>query len=579
MNNKLGINFEACFPDEERKALNEYLMGVSKAKLLKISSFFLGFNPEKSQYSDVAAFLHMFFSEGNSDFKETVFNNILKYVENVEYPLEMYEIPYVKSSLLLFEFIFDKIPEDQTTTKNKEEIERDIFKAYVALSQICITEYEKARRAFDEARETKLTWEEVMLANSFHNHDLINYRVEKVFSSQFLRAFYYFEFLSEREDCQVLLKTFYEHYGVKNYKEYLRRLLGITYPVLMMEREAHTEIHLDNTENAPFLNKHIIELDEEISQLDFIKVRSNPLYKFEENKYRIVYPLFVIEMIYNGLFFRLKAINENLDDNKVNGFYNLKTLEYSEQFVLSTLLREIYGKSYIQFSGEELDKIIAGAPDYYVRNGKYIHLYESKDILISKEIKQSEDFDVLRDELKLKLYENEKGKPKAIKQLVESVKKILSQEVPYDKNIKAKGLQIFPILILHYRMFNALGMNTVLNKLFKQELEKLEQKGFDISGVHSSVVIDVETLIFNREILQSKKIKLQDALLEYEKSYLSFDIKYVRARSYAELIQKSQNSLTPFSHYLDNKVGKLKLNRSIKNLLEKAYTLFEDDEN
>jgi len=580
MNNKIGINFVACFGEEERKPIEEYLSGIDKAQLLKISSYFLGINPEKSEYSDVMAFLHMFFSPENTEFKDAIFSNIVDFVQNGPYPLELYEIPYVKSSLYLFEYIFDKIPEDQATTKTQVEMERDIFKAYVSLNQSVITEYEEKRRAIDEARNRSLTSSEVMLANSFHNSDLINFREDKLFSCQLLRAFYYFEFLSEREECKALLEAFYKNYGVKDYKEYLRRLLGITYPVLMKDREAHTEIHLELEEHASFLDKHIIEIGEEITEVDFLTVRSKPLYKFEPNKYRVVYPLFVIEMIYNGLYFRLRAINDDLpDEHKVKKLYDLKTYEYSEQYVLSKILKEIYGKRYIQKSGKELDAILPGAPDYYVRNGKYVHLYESKDILVKKEAKQSTDYDELTEDLKLKLVENQQGKRKAVRQLVESIRKLITQEATYDVNFPVKKAQIFPILVLHYRMFNAAGFNAVINTWFKEELQLLEGDGLDITKVHDLLVIDIETLIFNKEALKSGKITIQEAIIEYERDYLKFDVTQAKASSQDELFNISQNASTPFSFFLDNKVGKLKLNRSTRELLTKAFTLFEDNEN
>ena len=61
-----------------------------------------------------------------------------------------------------------------------------------------------------------------------------------------------------------------------------------------------------------FIDKHVAREDEHITEVDFLKVRSNPLYKFEEDKYRIISPLFTIEMIYNGLYFRLKSMKEKL---------------------------------------------------------------------------------------------------------------------------------------------------------------------------------------------------------------------------------------------------------------------------
>jgi hypothetical protein len=150
---KLGINFEACFPNEERGSLEDYLSGIEKADLLKMGSFFLGFNTEKSRYSNITHFLQMYFSFENSDFAQTIYENILNYVEISEYPLDIYEVPYVVSSLRLFEFIFDEIPENQETTKTNQEIEQDTFKAYVLLNQITITERDFISNQIREANK------------------------------------------------------------------------------------------------------------------------------------------------------------------------------------------------------------------------------------------------------------------------------------------------------------------------------------------------------------------------------------------------------------------------------------------
>jgi hypothetical protein len=328
-----------------------------------------------------------------------------------------------------------------------------------------------------------------------------------------------------------------------------------------------------------FIDKHVASVDESITEVDFLKVRSNPLYKFEEDKYRIISPLFTIEMIYNGLFFRLKAINNQLpNSDKVPSFYNLKTYEFSEQYVLAKLLKEIYGNRYIQKSGSELDGIMAGAPDYYMRNGKYVHVYESKDILISKESKQSIDYRDLENELKIKLFENEKGSAKAVRQLVETIRKILNDEAVYDPNIPLAKVQIFPVLILHYSMFNAAGLNRVINKWFVEELARLEELELDTSRVHDLVIIDIETLMFNKDALIKRKITLQNSFLEYEKYYLRFNISNARPRprNQEEANKLLENSLLPFSFYLDNKIEKLGYKRSGKDLLEKANVLFEE---
>ncbi|WP_179022129.1 hypothetical protein [Winogradskyella forsetii] len=578
---KLAINYEACFPREERGTLENYLSGIAKSELLKMSSFFLGFNPNNSRYSDIRDFFDMFFSAENAEFSDNVFNNVLQYIAATPQPYQMYEVPYVVSSLNLFEFIFDKIPEHQITTKSNAEVERDIFRAYVLLNQKTITERDRISQQIRDDNDITLSMAQALLQISFHNNDLINYRIEKVFYCQFVRALFYFEFLSFRENCNELLEAFYAFYEVVDYKDYLRRLLGISHAVLMKDREAHTEIHLENIENRAFIDKHIASSDSLLTELDFINSRGNPLYKYEDDKYRIISPLFTIEMIYNGLFFRLKNINADLQGAaKVSGFYNLKTYEYSEQYVLSKLLKEIYGNRYIQKSGAELDAVLPGAPDYYMRNGKYIHIFESKDILITKESKQSFDYRDLENELSIKLYENEKGSAKAVRQLAETVRKILSGEATYDTGIPTNRSHIFPILVLHYRLFNAAGMNSVINEWFKNEMAALQESGLDTSRVHDLILIDIETLLFNREAFANRIISLQDVLLEYEKNYLRFDITKARPRpkNQREVSDLFQKSLTPFSFYLDNKVEKLGYRRNGDDLLQKAAVLFDEEE-
>lgn len=385
--------------------------------------------------------------------------------------------------------------------------------------------------------------------------------------------------MSQKEKCQALLNAFYKYYCVKDYNDYLRRLLGITYPVLMKDKESHTEIHLDNLDNEDFIDKHILSSDEVASELDFLTLRSKPLYKFGKGKYRIISPLFTIEMIYNGLYFRLKEINNKLSgDDKVSGLYGLKTYEYSEQYALDTLLQEIYGKRYYQKSGKELDKIMNGAPDYYIRNGKHTVIFESKDILISKESKQCTDFRILRNELRLKLYENEKSKPKAVRQFVENIRKLLKGEADYDANFPVNKGIIFPVLVVHYRMFNAAGLNHIINGWFRNELEKLKHESLDISRVQDLIIIDIDTLVFNKEALQSGKLPLWNALMEYQENYLRFDLSKVRPRPRSEEkgIYLLESSFHPFSFYLDNKVEKMKLERTPKELLEKATSLFPE---
>lgn len=576
---KIPIPFEACFPDETPQNLKSYFDGADKATLLKIGSFFLGFKIQNSIYSNIISFLDMFFSAENQYFKEVIIINLRKYISKDMKTAEDYEIPYIISSLFFFEFVYDYIDNSQVQTISYPEIEQNVFKAYLLLNQMNTVEREKAIKKSLEDNGITLSAAEVLLLHQFHNYDLTNYRIDKVFTCQFLKSIYFFEFLDSKEETAELLKSFYSFYGVKGYKDYLKRLFGLVYPVLMADLESHTEILIEDKEDIKFVDKHIVNSDETITDIDFVKTRSNPLYKYEEEKYRVIYPLFVLEMIYNGLYFRLKNINDKFDASiKLKDLYNIKTYAFSEQQVLNSILREIYKNKYVQKSGLELDAIMDGAPDYYMRNGKKVFLYESKDILINKDVKQSIDFNQIKNELKIKLFENEKGKSKAVKQLIKSIKDILKGKAVYDKMIPLNKVEIFPILILHNRIFEVVGLNKIINNWFQEELQKLVADGINTSRIHSLIIIDIDTLIFNKQFFIENKISLEQCIVEYEKDYLYLDLKKKNIKTKEQAEKLIRDSFLPFSYFLEKKIESKFVRNSPNEILDKGYELFDEDE-
>ncbi|PHS10308.1 MAG: hypothetical protein COA88_02365 [Kordia sp.] len=107
---------------------------------------------------------------------------------------------------------------------------------------------------------------------------------------------------------------------------------------------------------------------------------------------------------------------------------------------------------------------------------------------------------------------------------IRSVRHILKGQLAFDTRLKHKNIAIHPILVLHYRMFNAGGLNKVLNLWFQDELKKLKDEGLDISKVRPFTIIDIDTLIFHKDIFSSRKLNLEDCLLEYQNDYLNFSI-------------------------------------------------------
>ncbi len=577
---KIVITYNDIFPEEIPTDINEYLEGIDKKMLLKFSSFILGFS-RNSAYENPITFLEMYFSSENADFLKGVFQNLKTFVSDEDYGMDSYSFPYMISSLSFFENAHDK-EYGETKEYSNQEIEIRVFKAYLLLNKINITDRtpilnESTKHIKKEVSKYPVAYIIGLFLNS---SDFSNYDIRKIFVTQTIRAISFFNFLEEREEAKELIKEFYKVYNISGYQEYIKRLLPIKISVLTKEKDTHTDIKIpegeDQASSINFLENFALSESQLPQDFDFVNIRSNPIYRVDENTFRLTYPLFALELIGNGLYFKFKAINDKLPkETRVKDLYGLKTYEFSEKYILHDVLKEYYGRRYFQRNGDELDAEYDGAPDYYVRNGKRIFLYESKDILINAKVKQSSDFREINKELSIKLFQNEKGKPKAVLQLINNIRKILSKTLEFDSGFNPKNVIIHPLLVLHYRIFNTAGLNKWVNFWFQDELEKLKQEGFDVKNVRPLLLIDIDTLIFNKDVFQNRKLSLEKVFLDYQDDYLNFSFQGKKFGSEEEATQASKNSLIPFGDYLDDKVELEGMRVIPREFEEKAYGLFD----
>lgn len=575
---KLVLSFAEVFPGETPKQLHEYLQGIDRKTLMKIGSFFLGFNHRGSQYSDPIAFMQMFFSDANFEIFQTASKNIETYLGQTGHTIENVEIPYAVSSLKFFEFAFN-IAEAVDYKKSEEEAQIDIFKAYLLINQQLTKVRDSTIHQIDDLLPLHKKATGILLFLQLHNFDLTNYDIDKLFSTQFLRALMFFDFLHQREDCKILLEEFYKHFGVEDYKEYLKRILPLTTSIVKKDKEAHTDIVLDelaDEKDIEFLNKLSIDNVEALKDFDFKNIRATPIYRVSERTFRIISPLFAMELIYNGLYWKFKEINDKLTkQQKPKDLYGLKTFEFSEKFVLNTVLKEIFGDRYVQKTGDELDRHYVGAPDYYARKNNQIILFESKDIMLNAQIKESMDFLEIQQALSEKLYKKEDGTAKAVMQLINNVRKALTSKLGFDTDYKVNEVIITPVLVLHYRMFNTPGLNKFINFWFQEELEVLKNEGLKVSNVRPLVIVDIDTLIFNKDVFADRILNLEDCLTDYQTDYVGYNGQGRTFTSQQSQEQALFNSFLPFGAYLDDKIDKMGLRKAPRDIENNGFKIFD----
>jgi hypothetical protein len=134
------------------------------------------------------------------------------------------------------------------------------------------------------------------------------------------------------------------------------------------ENESHTDFHVPEGESfesaCAFLDKLIVEDQEDLNEYDFLTLRSKPFYKVKDGVYRIIFNLFVVEKIFKGVYFFLRDINKTLPDaQQVKALKSLVGDFFSEQVVLYDTIQTIFPEKCIKFSGQEIvQKGISAGP-------------------------------------------------------------------------------------------------------------------------------------------------------------------------------------------------------------------------
>ncbi len=580
------LEFDVAFPEEERLSIEQYLAGSSREMILNAATFFLAFKSHKSKFDDNRKFLEMFFCKENNGLA----NQIYERIKEFEKKGVRIRIINTYSSLKLFEYFFTKPEEPET--QSQAELEVNLFKAYLALN----SEFtEKQSIAFTSAQESdeELKIPMMMFCMQYPVSDKTNYDINQIWATQMIKAIYLFQFLESHEKTQPLLAAFLAYFNCPTWQEYLKSLLPLTTPAIKSEREAHTDIIVEPDEKfeqgCAFIEKLMVQEQDELDPNDFLTIRAKPFYKVKDGVYRIIFNLFVVEKIFKGVYFLLRDVNKTLPAaSRIKDIRSFYGDEFSEKILCYKVMESIYPDKCIRYTGKELAEMkIDAAPDYYVRKGKNILLVESKDFLIAAGKKMSFDFSVYEEEfgrvLDFEELPDGKIKPKAVVQLINSIRRILKKEFTTDTDYHYKDVFIYPVLLTHDHQYDTPGFNELIDFWFQDALLELADEGLFIHHVRPLSVVNIDSLIYNQVGL-SNGIPLHEMLNLYHKNKKVEKQKRRNFKSQAEYDQNLEEykqirmqKLIPFSMFIDKYSRKQGLWKPPPLLKLVAPALFKDE--
>ena len=286
------------------------------------------------------------------------------------------------------------------------------------------------------------------------------------------------------------------------------------------------------------------------NQDDFLDIRNKPLYKINETEYLVLSKEFLVNTIYKTMYF---SLNQFANSVGVSNFRSFWGDNISEKIFVYDILNRIFKKRHITYTGDEFGKF-DGAPDYYIRNGNKIFLFESKDFLIKKEVKTSYDYKLCEKEIKKILFtqKDDTGKNnKGFFQLLNNIQRILDENFHLDNYHNVKKLVFYPIIIIHDSQYNLPGLNKLINNWSEEYIQEVvKEKKIDRHKIKPVTIIDIDSLTYYQELFINKSLVLEILIDGYHKSC----IPKKRYKDEEHLRIDILKTADPFSKYVEKYV-------------------------
>lgn len=373
------------------------------------------------------------------------------------------------------------------------------------------------------------------------------------------------EFPKHNEIFANYVRTFCEEKQILCAKKYLDEIF-LTFLMIGKYDRSNCKILFDQSDKSTihFYDGLSIDPASYLHDDDFIMMREKPLLKTGHNIYNIMFMRMFLDKTYTGLLFDMKdaLVKRKMLDNS-NGYMNLRSMlgeKFSEKFFFYTLMNRCFGQSYVSYSGEYLEKTLGeGMPDYYMRYGNRIFVFECKDVQLASRKKLSNDYETIKKAIFEKYVVSKQGHRKGITQLASVIECKLPLIV---KNIDvdaSKGVMfVFPIIVYFDYCFDMEGPNYLLNKEFKQNMD----------GRNLSVDYEVKDLVMvNIEQLMCLENFFADGKLDL--AYLINS--YIDYKEQAEL-----NQVFPFNKFLFQEARKIGYEMKKTRWFDEVYEKMKD---
>ena len=558
MDTKIYIDYEMIFADKPLSVF-DYLRHLDRQNLIGVA---LRLIYSDDMFSDFKDYCAEFFCAENFNFANECYRLLNEHIQDNNRDItsiipRTYIITSQSTALELLRQTFainisDFVPDTPQILQ-----EQYLFKAILLINH-SIGHWEAPLEYNSNGETTNLCLAKSLLCTTLNNFGSSNLKAEYVAMLQIIKGYHFFKYC-EQSKIQEHLSVFLENNGAKSWCHYLYDAIRLILFPLQNKQGHFPRIELNSQRDGEkFLQAHSFNEDTIVpleANQDYTYFKSHPLIELNDGTYLPISPIFCINHIYKSIYFEFKAINESFfgtaNHIKGQGLLSIFTTEFSEQTLFERYVRNaICRHRGIKKSDCDCkkEKPFGHEPDFYLRDGNNIILFENKDIMIPDHIISSKQYDLLEQELDKKLVK------KGIGQLIYNIKQIENKTFKWDSNLPNKP-KIYPVLVIDDSSLCAPGLNYILNEIFQQQLECNNIK----LKVYPLAIVELDTLIAFANYFQLPDIRFKKLLEQYN-DYISRNKKPEKIE---QLMREVLHKYFPFYIFMSQEIVKTPFDNTI----------------